>query len=74
MMQRLIRVTQRALGLHHPGRNLKVWPDDVFILSFPKSGNTWTRFLIANLAYPGNPGRFFQHQSSDSGSGGALEA
>ena len=52
MIQRLIRGMQRALGLHHPGRNLEVWPDDVFILSFPKSGNTWTRFLIANLVYP----------------------
>src|SRR5580704_4157963 len=55
MMQRLIRGMQRALGLHHPGRNLEVWPDDVFILSFPKSGNTWTRFLIANLVYPETP-------------------
>jgi hypothetical protein len=52
MMQTLIRVVKRAWGLHHPGRNLDVWPDDVFILSYPKSGNTWTRFLIANLVYP----------------------
>ncbi len=52
MIQKLIRGTQLALGLHHPGRNLEVWPDDVFILSFPKSGNTWTRFLIANLLHP----------------------
>jgi len=58
MMQRLIRGMQRALGLHHPGRNLEVWPDDVFILSFPKSGNTWTRFLIANLVYPETPADF----------------
>jgi hypothetical protein len=58
MMQRLIRIARRALGLHHPGRNFEVWPDDVFILSFPKSGNTWTRFLIANLVYPGTPADF----------------
>jgi hypothetical protein len=58
MMQRLIRGMQRALGLHHPGRNLEVWPDDVFILSFPKSGNNWTRFLIANLVYPETPADF----------------
>ena len=58
MMQRLIRGMQRALGMHHPGRNLEVWPDDVFILSFPKSGNTWTRFLIANLLHPKEPVNF----------------
>jgi hypothetical protein len=58
MIQRLIRGTRRVLGLHHPGRNLEVWPDDVFIVSFPKSGNTWTRFLIANLVYPETPADF----------------
>ena len=52
MMERLIRGTRRALGLHHPGRNLDVFPDDVFIVSYIKSGNTWARFLIANLMYP----------------------
>ena len=59
MMKRLIGGAKRALGLHHPGRNLDVWPDDVFILSYPKSGNTWTRFLIANLVYRGIPRRIF---------------
>ncbi len=58
MMQRLVRGMRRALGLHHPGRNLEVWPDDIFILSFPKSGNTWSRFLIANLVYPETPADF----------------
>jgi hypothetical protein len=58
MMEKLIRVVRRGLNLHHPGRNLEVFPDDVFILSFPKSGNTWTRFLIANLIYPQTPADF----------------
>ena len=32
-----------------PGMSLKVRPDDTFLVSYPKSGNTWMRFLIANL-------------------------
>jgi hypothetical protein len=42
----------RAFGLHRPERNLDVFADDVFLTSYPKSGNTWTRFLIANLVFP----------------------
>lgn len=51
-LQRSLAGFKLAFGLHHPGRNLNVFPDDVFIVSYPKSGNTWTRFLIANLVYP----------------------
>jgi len=39
-------------GQYKPRRNLRIWPDDIFLVSFPKSGNTWTRFLIANLVHP----------------------
>jgi hypothetical protein len=52
MIQRMIAGVKLALGLHHPARNLAVFPDDIFIVSYPKSGNTWTRFLMANLVYP----------------------
>ncbi|MEL6581985.1 MAG: hypothetical protein AAFQ14_19735, partial [Cyanobacteria bacterium J06621_12] len=34
------------------GRKLTVFPDDLFLVSHPKSGNTWIRFLICNLIYP----------------------
>jgi Sulfotransferase domain len=52
MIERMMAGVKLALGLHHPGRNLAVFPDDIFIVSYPKSGNTWTRFLMANLMYP----------------------
>jgi hypothetical protein len=32
---------------------LDIHEDDVFLVSYPRSGNTWVRFLIANLKYPG---------------------
>ena len=31
----------------------EIYPEDVFIVSFPKSGNTWVRFLIANMLSEG---------------------
>jgi Sulfotransferase domain len=40
------------------GRNLAVYPDDTFIVSYPRSGNTWMRFLIANLMHPEAPATF----------------
>jgi hypothetical protein len=52
MVERILLGLKMAFGLHHPDRNLAVFPDDVFLLSYPKSGNTWTRFLVANLVYP----------------------
>ena len=33
------------------GRGLTIRDDDIFIVSYPKSGNTWTRFLLGNLCY-----------------------
>jgi len=52
VLRRAIVEAKRVFGLHSPGRNLAVFPDDTFLVSFPKSGNTWARFLIANLVRP----------------------
>ena len=43
-------------------RGLTVYPDDTFLVSYPRSGNTWTRFLVCNLINPDNPvARKFRH-------------
>jgi sulfotransferase family protein len=34
------------------GRTAYVFPDDIFLVSYPKSGNTWTRFLLGNVMNP----------------------
>lgn len=45
-------VLKYLLGWDHAGRNFAVFPDDTFVVSYPRSGNTWARFLIANLLHP----------------------
>lgn len=40
------------LGKSRGGRNFGIYPDDTFLVSYPKSGNTWARFLLTNLIYP----------------------
>ena len=41
-----------ALGKDIAGRSFHVHADDTFLVSYPKSGSTWARFLLAALANP----------------------
>ena len=52
------RVVKFILGNDIAGRDLPVYADDTFVVSYPRSGNTWTRFLIANLLHPDEPATF----------------
>jgi len=44
-------VSAVALGKAPAGRNLTVFPGDVFLVSYLRSGSTWTRFLFGNLVH-----------------------
>jgi hypothetical protein len=37
------------LGYDRPYLPRVIYPDDIFLVSFPKSGNTWVRFLLGNI-------------------------
>lgn len=41
-------VAKVLLGKDKIGNNINILDDDMMIVSYPKSGNTWLRFLIAN--------------------------
>lgn len=49
IIRRGLRTARRLLGEDLAGRNFKVFPDDSLIVSYPRSGSTWLRFLIGNL-------------------------
>jgi Sulfotransferase domain len=44
-------VTASILARTPAGRNLTVFPEDTFIVSYFRSGSTWSRFLFGNLIH-----------------------
>jgi hypothetical protein len=51
-------LTLTVLGKRPAGRSLTVFPHDVFLVSYPRSGNTWARFLVGNLLHRSDPVTF----------------
>jgi len=53
LIKQYFRWLPTQLGMFNKGAFLHqinaIYPDDIFLVSFPKSGNTWLRFIIANL-------------------------
>ena len=55
MIARLRSGVKYLFGKDIAGRNLRTYPDDTFLTSYTKSGNTWTRFLVASLIHCEEP-------------------
>ena len=47
-----------ALGRTPAGRGLTVFPDDIFLVSYFRSGSTWSRFLFGNFIHQDEPVTF----------------
>lgn len=59
-----LAATGRVLtGRQIAGRGATVFQDDVFLVSYPRSGNTWARFLLGNLLYQNSPVTFSNIES-----------
>lgn len=58
ILNHLKHSAQVLFGKVNAGRGLTVFPDDRFVVSYPRSGSTWTRFLIGNLVFTEEPVTF----------------
>jgi estrone sulfotransferase len=62
-LRAITQVGRVITGRQMAGRNLTVYSDDVFLVSYPRSGNTWARFLLGNLIVQNDPVTFANIES-----------
>jgi len=62
-LRTLITAGRVLTGRQIAGREATIFPDDVYLTSYPRSGNTWTRFLLGNLLHPDDPATFVNIES-----------
>jgi hypothetical protein len=57
LIKQYLRWLPSKIGLFNKAAYLlqinEIFPDDIFIASYPKSGNTWLRFILANMKSSG---------------------
>jgi hypothetical protein len=41
----------KKIDAEKKGRDIQIYPDDIYLVSYPKSGNTWMRFLLGTLQH-----------------------
>ena len=51
MIKRIKGYLQTVLGRKAAGRLLTVFPDDIFLVGYFRSGSTWSRFIFGNYIY-----------------------